>query len=362
MRVEEAEYVRDMKGPDGLPFFDCPDDEARCGFAYFCDDFNAEGTTQRSESASYCVMGLAPLGLDIRKRYRSDFVFIFAIVPFPVPKGAVKNNFLLPFMEKMARSWTNGTRLSRTAKHRNGRTVRTAIMPMVMDLKARHEMLQAMQAYSGHFCTLCDLHGIHNFGRSDFHEWRRYTSGELKSYAEAWLEAGTAERERLYKERGFRWTALWTLPYFDPTRQVVVDGMHTIFLRLAEHHCRRLLHLECDDTGKVPRIIPPAFELPIEHDSGHPEAAGIDRISRLLTAAVIGGDEDDLFEAHLAAMRQKLSASAIHLAALAHVANSLNLQPIRQQQNPQGRILKQHWINALVEWVRSSVSNYEYQH
>lgn len=359
--IEEAEYVREMKGPDGLPFFRREGNEARCGFAFFYDDFNAEGSTQRSESASYGAIGLAPLGLPASKRYRSDFFFIFGIVPFPVPKGVALNGYILPLMKKMERAWSRGTHLSRTAKHRNGRVVRSAILPMIMDLKARHEVLQAMQATSGHFCTLCDLSGVGNWGRFDYRDWRRYTCGELKYFAEAWKDAGEDTREQLYKERGFRWSALWVLPYFDPTRQVVIDGMHAIFLRLSEYHARRILHLEIDQkTGKIKQgPLPTAFDEsllePITPDYPDPpddEVDNIAKIRRLLAAGVLAGDDDYIFESHLERLHKRLCASNIRLAALQYVADSLRLYPLRDDGIiDSNKPTKKRWANALIAWV-----------
>ncbi|KAF9233015.1 hypothetical protein BU15DRAFT_7288, partial [Melanogaster broomeanus] len=63
--------------------------------------------------------------------------------------------------------------------------------------------------------------------------------------AEQWRDApSTAERERLFKEHGVRWSELWRLPYWDPARQLVVDAMHCILEGLVAHHTRRLLVLE----------------------------------------------------------------------------------------------------------------------
>lgn len=37
---------------------------------------------------------------------------------------------------------------------------------------------------------------------------------------------------------------LLELPYWDPTKSVVVDAMHNLFLNLVKHHCREILQID----------------------------------------------------------------------------------------------------------------------
>ena len=46
------------------------------------------------------------------------------------------------------------------------------------------------------------------------------------------------ERAELYERTGVRWSELLRLPYWDPTKFVVIDSMHGFFLRLLQRHCR----------------------------------------------------------------------------------------------------------------------------
>ena len=60
--------------------------------------------------------------------------------------------------------------------------------------------------------------------------------------AEDWQEAPSkAERDRIFKETGVRWSELLRLPYWDPTRFVIVDAMHNLFLGLVKHHIETVL-------------------------------------------------------------------------------------------------------------------------
>jgi hypothetical protein len=62
--------------------------------------------------------------------------------------------------------------------------------------------------------------------------------------AEEWLEAPSkAARGHVFTRTGVRWSELLRLPYWDPTRTVVVDGMHNLFLGLVQFHVRSVLQI-----------------------------------------------------------------------------------------------------------------------
>ncbi|KIJ10610.1 hypothetical protein PAXINDRAFT_16444 [Paxillus involutus ATCC 200175] len=68
---------------------------------------------------------------------------------------------------------------------------------------------------------------------------------ECLGAAQHWRDAVTKkERENIFKETGIRWSELLRLPYWDPTRSMVVDGMHNLFLRLVQFHFRDLIIID----------------------------------------------------------------------------------------------------------------------
>lgn len=48
-------------------------------------------------------------------------------------------------------------------------------------------------------------------------------------------------QEAVLKKYGIRWSELFRLRYWDPTKFVVIEGMHNLFLGLAQHHMRKVL-------------------------------------------------------------------------------------------------------------------------
>jgi hypothetical protein len=55
--------------------------------------------------------------------------------------------------------------------------------------------------------------------------------------AKAWWDAPSKSKwKQLYKKNGVWWSELLWLSYWDPTRYIIVDGMHNLFLGLVRHH------------------------------------------------------------------------------------------------------------------------------
>jgi hypothetical protein len=60
--------------------------------------------------------------------------------------------------------------------------------------------------------------------------------------AQAYKEASSkTEQKKFFDAKGVRWSELLRLPYWDPTKFVVVDGMHNLFLGLVQFHMRKVL-------------------------------------------------------------------------------------------------------------------------
>ena len=66
---------------------------------------------------------------------------------------------------------------------------------------------------------------------------KRRTGEEIRQSAQLYLNAeNEKERKEIVSTTGIRWSELYRLPYFDPSRMVVVDSMHNLFLGLVQEH------------------------------------------------------------------------------------------------------------------------------
>ena len=62
----------------------------------------------------------------------------------------------------------------------------------------------------------------------------------------------------MYKKNGIRWSELWQLPYWQPTRQLVVEPAHSLLEGVAHFHFRYVLGLT-SATANATEIQAPAF-------------------------------------------------------------------------------------------------------
>ncbi|KAH9940335.1 hypothetical protein B0H21DRAFT_697683 [Amylocystis lapponica] len=115
-----------------------------------------------------------------------------------------------------------------------------------------------MAGHSSHwYCTVCECYHLDTVGRFDCEAWRIRDKDTLRQQAEAWRTAGSsAAQEKLFTSTGVRYTELWRLRYWDPTRQLVVDAMHCVLENLVSFHFREVLKLnwQAAESKETPRI------------------------------------------------------------------------------------------------------------
>jgi hypothetical protein len=94
----------------------------------------------------------------------------------------------------------------------------------------------------------------------DCENWSVQDCTILRQRAAQWKAATTQKSQNmLFSQNGIRWTELWRLPYWDPTRMLVVDPMHCLLEGLAQFHFRNVLKLTTTDAEVKPAHVV-AFE------------------------------------------------------------------------------------------------------
>ena len=90
----------------------------------------------------------------------------------------------------------------------------------------------------------------------DMNTWKcgSRTYEEHVTLAQQWRDGTQTQRATIFETHGIRWSELLLLPYWDPTRFVVLDSMHALLLGCLRHHARTLwgMNVDLDDT-KVPQ-------------------------------------------------------------------------------------------------------------
>jgi hypothetical protein len=345
----EAQFLRSFGGPMPETLFINRGEEGRYAFALHVDFFNPEGMNVRGASTSCGIISMACLNLPLDIRYKPENMYLAGIIPGPKqPSLENLNHYIRPLINDLVDAWERGIRFSKTACYPNSRLTRSAVTLVVCDLPAaRH--LSSLAGVSSHFyCSACDCYHKSTYGRVDFENWTPRDRDKLRAYAEQWRDAATsAERETLFKAHGVRYSELWRLPYWDPSRQLVIDPMHCLLEGLVPHHTRNLLGLTSKPTASA--STPLAFSYDFgEVPSGTmttKEMTQISTIQALLLSQMTISDEEACFN--------KLKDSLFHknMGPLKYICNSLGCMPQKT-----GRTFKIDYVKALLEWVSSSSS------
>jgi Chromo (CHRromatin Organisation MOdifier) domain/Transposase family tnp2 len=316
--VFDGEFIRTFEGPAPRTLFiKRPDNEGRYLFALNIDFFNPEGMRNRGAKASCGVIIMACLNLPLNIRYLPENLYLAGIIPGPFePRLTDINHYVRPVINDMVIAWDRGFHITRTPKYSEGRNTRSAIAIVVNDLPAARKTA-GLGSHGFHiYCSVCDCSNLSTRGRVDYENWVPRDLQELRKAAEDWRDAPTeATRCSLFDEKGVRWSELWRLPYWNPTRQLVVDPMHCLLEGLAKHHSRDVIEL-CSSTAARKVRLMPAFE----HEFSEPdksqltdrEAKHVEQIQVQLTTPLQGGDLIGSTEDNLERLKKRLMSKNIN--------------------------------------------------
>lgn len=366
--VFQGEFLRTFQGPRSRRLFIDRRGEGRLAFSLNVDFFNVNGNRAGGAVTSCGIIAMACLNLSPRVRYKFENLHIVGIIPGPrEPDLEAINGFLKPLMDDMVELWDPGVQLSRTALCEHGRVVRGALACVVCDLPAARKVAALANHRSGNFlCSLCrkTRANIDNMRDSP----SRRSSLEMRSNAHAWATASTnAQQEAIFQSAGVRFSELWRLCYWDPTRQLVIDPMHNLLLGVAQDHFRNVL--SCTSTGaSAVSTAQPAFSYAFEPvpakeaNSGHPihtpggkdymDDKAIEDVSKIHKRLVLPlATTERTGSASLEAFSEHLSKKHKYKA-LEFVCKSLDISP-EWPSNTEGnsRLRKIHWAKALASWV-----------
>ncbi len=301
--VFDGGFLKDFLGPDKKLFID-RGDKMCLAFAMHVDFLNPNGTRKHGNHDSIGLVSMANLNLPEHIRYRPENIFLVGIIPGPrEPNVDQISKYLAPIMDVCVDGWERGFHVSKTASEPvRGRHVSLAVILSINDLPAARKV-SGNAGHKSPKCTVCKSSAQEL--DTCYHKWTPRDVAEMRERAFAWRDATTtAQREKIFKESGVRWSEFWRLPYWDPTRMLVVDSMHCLFEGLVHYHCRRVLRITSDDAHVQDKAfqqafdydfmqynadqVPPQLLIEKEHEIKH-----ISAIHRLLTRPYRMEDEDD---------------------------------------------------------------------
>jgi hypothetical protein len=348
--TSDAQFLREFVGPiDGKLFLD-RGEEIRTVFTINVDFFDVEGMSQRGRKTSCGIIAMACLNLPGDIRYKPENMYLAGIIPGPEqPHLTDLNHYLDPLIDDLVESYERGIRYSRTARSSKGRVSRSAIAAAVNDLPGGRKVAAMASHNSHHYCFICNTKGLANLGNHNCRDWLRKDPQEIRRHAEEWRDATTsAEKNRIFGEYGVRWSSMWRLSYWDPTRQLVIDAMHCVLEGMVQYHCRYVLLLTnkaAGTTGKSFPVFGQDFRVPVEEDKLDDKSRNhVFKAHSLLTAPIVGLNDEEIQESltSLTSSLHRLKAPALEF-----VGRSLGQVPASRQ-----RITKLMWVQEMIEWVR----------
>lgn len=244
--IKDGTGITEIAGPDGKPFMDgLQRSDLRLAWSLSVDWFNPHSNKIAGKKKSVGSIAMALLNLPPSIRYKVENLYVLGVIPGPrEPSLDEINHFLSPLVEFFLPAWKNGTWFTKTEQHPEGRLARSVIAVAVNDLPAARKVGGFAGPTAAHFCNLCWLQ------KSDISNilcetWTHRTRQEHLAAAIQWRDAETKqERDRIFKDTGVRWSELLRLPYWDPLRFIVIDGMHNLFLGLVQFHFRDLIMID----------------------------------------------------------------------------------------------------------------------
>jgi hypothetical protein len=300
------------------------------------------------------------MGLSNFLMYKTENMYLL-VIPGPAePSLTEMNHYLRPVIGDMVDAWDKGIHISRTPRYPDGRTTRSAIALSVNDLPAARKTA-ALASHSSHFyCSRCECYHLSTRGNTNWQTWKTRDPKTMRQQAEAWRDAASSvEQTKLFQANGVRWSELWHLSYWDPTRQLVVDAMHCILEGLAKYHSLEVLCLTSASAAAKLDAPPPFvhdFQPPPDTMTARQQKE-VTQIHSLLTSPIHGGDLVNEVQQNLVKLSERLHRKSN--ASLQFVVEGLDLIV---HPNPIGLhvIRKRDLVESLIEWVRFSCACYLY--
>ncbi|RDB18859.1 hypothetical protein Hypma_014527 [Hypsizygus marmoreus] len=262
--IFDAKFMKSFEGPIPGQLFIDRGDKVRIAFAMHVDFFNPNGTKRRGNHDSIGIISLANLNLPETIRYRPEHIFLAGVIPGPKECNLEEiNHFIRPIMDQLERGWKCGFHISRTADSpERGEVVEVAVALSVNDLPAARKVSGTAGHGADFICTVCNSYKCCNLYNTDFENWKSRNVDKMREQAKAWRDADSSTaRNKIFDEYGVRWSEFWRLPYWDPTRMLVIDSMHCILEGLVHYHCRNVLCIDAVE-AKASGPQAPAFLYP----------------------------------------------------------------------------------------------------
>ena len=236
--IKDGTRVKELSDPDGATFWDgLKQRELRLLWSLSIDWFNPQDNKAAGKSTSTGSITMACLNLPLSLCYELENLFLVGIIPGPKkPSVEEVGHFIDPIMDMLDRSWRDSTKFDCTESSDCGRTERSMLVVIVMDLVASRKITGVTSHSSKDLLLTLGL-AKPNINNLDQMTWPTRTRVMQKKAAEEWRDTTTKkEGKHLFTQTGVRWSLFWKLDYYNPTKMGAADTMHNLFLGLVQFH------------------------------------------------------------------------------------------------------------------------------
>ncbi len=254
--ASHGSFLYQLKDGTGQLFIADRGEEGRWLFMLHRDFFNIEGNRIRGKFSSTGVMALTCLNLPLDIRNDPAYIYIPGIIQGPCEpnaRNAEQRYYLRPLIADLEIGYSRGVQPYSRGQQLcqfdspsiSKRIFRVAVAGVLMDFKAARPFAGFMDVTSHTFCFVCNCWHRTQLGRTDCEAWNAVDDDFLRKGAMIWHDAADGnERKFAETSYGTRYSELWRLPYWQPSKQLLIDPMHTIYLILAQRFFRDALGLE----------------------------------------------------------------------------------------------------------------------
>ncbi|XP_022102683.1 uncharacterized protein LOC110985747 [Acanthaster planci] len=213
------------------------------GFMINCDWF--QPYVRRNVSVG--VIYLTVLNLPRVMRFKQENTIVVGVIPPLDKEPASLNSFLEPVVKELNALW-KGVQISTPCEVM---TIQGALMCCSADLPANRKLCGFLSHSASLFCSKClkkapnvqtgetDKVGRpkmkNDYGGFERKTWPpRDNNSHRRCVAQVRRSASLAEREKIEKQLGVRYSCLLDLEYFDAVRYCAIDPMHNLFTGTAK--------------------------------------------------------------------------------------------------------------------------------
>ncbi|MBW0489002.1 hypothetical protein O181_028717 [Austropuccinia psidii MF-1] len=205
----------------------------KLAFSLFTDWFNLLSNKASGKQVSLGVLALNCLNLPPTSRWKTNNTFISGLVPEPSQPNLVTiNNILTIFIDEIA--LLDLGIIIQTPHYPKGCKVVVQLGCLIGDLVANQKVVGSASHLHTQFCSWCecltaDIQHL-KLGRLQQKWIVKDCSHQFKELR------NEAERTRMVKKTGIRWSELNCLHYWDPVQQTPLGIMHNWFEGILQHH------------------------------------------------------------------------------------------------------------------------------